>query len=52
MKIFLKISKLIPKLLNLVKWLSKQGGWFYPIFLAKVFNYLITFLIKTEKIKF
>jgi|SRR5882757_8092734 len=45
-----KLSRLIPYLLKLLKFLEKKKGLIYPLILMKVINYLISFIFKAEKI--
>jgi hypothetical protein len=54
MKIFSFLTRLFPigKLYLVVKWLKTQKGWLYPIVGVKFFSFLISFIIKTENIKF
>jgi len=47
-----KLSRLIPYLLKLLKFLEKKKGLIYPLILMKVVNYLISFIFKAEKIGF
>jgi hypothetical protein len=46
------LSRLIPYLLKLIKWLHTRKGLFLPFVLIKVFNFLISFIIKAEKVRF
>jgi len=47
-----KLSRVIPYLLKLLKFLEKKKGLIYPLILMKVVNYLISFIFKAEKIGF
>src|SRR5260221_125735 len=49
---FFRLNFLIIMITALIPWLKKQGGWFYPIFLFKIFSFLYSFLIKAQKVGF
>src|SRR5258705_12432652 len=49
---FFRLNFLIIMITALIPWLKKQGGWFYPIFLFKIFSFLYSFLIKHQKVGF